>query len=150
MYSAVHGGIGIAVVGVTYLLTQNEVVAMTAGSVLAFLAHDPTDRLGEKAFSSMKETLLFELPPYFVMLFFGWYCESLLMFVVAYIAGNGIDLIDKRLYLSVFFPKKYPATKYFRCHRRKPNIQLTLRGTKNAAYLSGLLIILVSLLIKFI
>lgn len=149
MYSAVHGAIGVAVVGVTYLFTQNEVIAMTVGSILAFLAHDPTDRLGEKGYGNIKSTLFYEIPPYLIMLLGGWLSGFFWLFLIGYIAGNGIDLIDKKMYLSVFNPKKYPVTYHFKCHRRKPNFQLTLKQTKLAAYLSCILIIAIALLINY-
>lgn len=146
MYSSVHGSVGVVIVGVTYLITKDNTTSILVGGSLSFLAHDPTDRLGEEGFKSVKLMLFHELPCYFLMILGGLITDNLFLFLFGYISGNGIDLIDKKLYLSVLYPNKYRETKIFKCHKRNPNIQLTLKQTKIASWISCLLIIIITLI----
>lgn len=128
MYSAHHG-----LIGATVTVASTTLIAGPAGLVLgliaAFVLHDPTDRLGEGNYGNLNITLLLESFPFLLFLIVAYYYDCFWVALVGYIFGNGIDLIDKKLYLSVFMPSKYPATKHFRCHRRSPNVKLTKQQT---------------------
>ena len=67
-----------------------------------------------------------------------------------YITGNIMDLIDKKLYLVVFFPEKFKVTRHFRCHRRRPNIQFTRKQTINAVWVCFSIMSLLTAFIIFI
>ncbi len=148
MYSAFHGSVGVVLVSATYLVTKSEVLAFTLGGFLAFLSHDLIDRLGECSLGKGKTMITHEVIPYLIMIGSGLYINYFWLFFVGYICANGMDLIDKKMYLSVLFPKKHKASFWFKCHRRKPNIDLTYNQTKNAAWISCILIILTSIVIK--
>lgn len=144
MHSSVHGNVGVSIGKTVLAITGVSIFGVILGSFLAFLSHDPVDRLGEKGYPSMKITLLYEVIPFLITMLLGFYDGNFWLYLLWYTSGNVMDLIDKKLYLSVFFPKKFPATYHFKCHRRRPNIQLNLKQTKIAMYISVLTIIIIN------
>tara|TARA_B110000285_G_C14961178_1_gene531768 strand:- start:465 stop:914 length:450 start_codon:yes stop_codon:yes gene_type:complete len=148
MYSAVHGAIGVAIVTATFAITGNEVLSMAVGGFLAFLSHDPTDLLGEKGLGN--GVFKYEIPAFIIMLLGGWLTGHLLLFYIGYTAANLMDLWDKKVYLSVFFPKKFPVRHDFPCHRRSPLINFSLKQTQIAGVISTIAIALISALVYFL
>jgi hypothetical protein len=144
MYSNVHGVIGAITVATTYVLTKNETIALTLGMAIAFLLHNPTDYLGEKGYGSMKITLIYEIVPYIIFWTCAYFSGIWYLYILGWIAGNGMDLWDKKLYLSVFLPKKFPVRKDFSCHRRSSDkiIQFTLQQTKDATIICSIVLII--------
>lgn len=163
MYSNVHGVISTTIASSILFISDDPVVILGLGSNIAFLLHDPIDRLGEKAYS--KDSLEWELIPF--LIFAGasvlsgfWY-----YFIWFWIMGNLMDIIDKRFYIPLILPQlklssKIKSTKTYKwlaevqvhkdfpCHTRTPNLFLSESETKLATILASLLIIIVSLIIK--
>ena len=143
MYTSVHSAVGASIVMGTYAVTKSELLAATAGGALAFLSHDVVDRLGETSYGDFKSFLKMELT---LLALFGfsaiisgfWY-----LFAIGWIGGNAMDLVDKKGGLSILNKKKYPFTKIFRCHRRKPNIKFSRNQTYTAGFISGIVVVLI-------
>ena len=148
MYSNFHGSIGVAIVTTTYLITKDEVMAMAIGGFLSFLAHDPTDRLGEHNLG--KYFLLYEIFPFIIAMAIGWYSGFFWMFFVGYFTGNIMDVWDKKLYLAILMPKKFKMLYDFPCHRRERSKikQLTLQQTKDSVWI-GLVLVVISAALMF-
>lgn len=62
-------------------------------------------------------------------------------FILGSICGNLLDLIDKKLYLAIFFPERYKPTYYFHL-RKKPLLNPPPIITKVIGVVSFLLILL--------
>ena len=146
MYTNVHATVGTAIVMATYGLTKNELVAGTVGGVLAFASHDVVDRLGETSYGTFKQFLKMELTLLTLFAFSAVISGFWELFAVGWIGGNAMDLIDKKGGLSIIDKKKYPFTSYFKCHRRKPDIMFDRDMTYRAAYISGVLIVLIGII----
>ena len=141
MYSNVHGTVGtICVVG-TYKLTNDLTLSYTLGVLLGILSHDLFDRLNEYPYGGLKNTLLWELIPFSIFVSLAFLSDNTLLYLIGWISGNLMDLIDKKGGLSVLFPGKYPATYLFKCHRRTPDINFTLNQTKLATIVCSSLVI---------
>lgn len=129
MYSNIHGVAGAAIVVGTYRLTGDTGAALAIGGWFAFLSHDPLDRLGEKSYGGMRKTVVFEAIPLAIFAYCAWLSGIPWLFAAGWIAGNGMDLIDKKLYLAMFFSKRFKVLDWFACHRRKPDIAFTYKQT---------------------
>ena len=141
MYSNVHGTIGtICVVG-TYKLTNNLTLSYTLGVTLGILSHDLFDRLNEFPYGGLKKTLLWELIPFLIFVSLAFLSDNTILYLIGWVSGNLMDLIDKKGGLSILFPDKYPATYLFKCHRRIPDINFTLNQTKTATIICSALVI---------
>lgn len=149
MYSVTHGVIGTIATLTTYAVTDDLLTSELLGGAIAFALHDPTDRLGETPYPTSKERTLQEGIGFSIFSVCAYFSGLWRLYVIGYIMGNLMDLIDKKFYLAIFFPKKFPATHYFKCHRRKPNIQFSLKQTRLANYISIFVIIIITILIKF-
>ena len=57
MYTSVHTAVGTSIVMGTYAITKSELLAATAGGLLAFISHDAVDRLGETSYGDFKSFL---------------------------------------------------------------------------------------------
>lgn len=149
MYSFHHGAIGASITNVsTSLLT--DPLGLMVGLPLAFIVHDPTDRLGEGNYGSLKRTLILETVPFIALMITALAFDVFWISLLGYVLGNGIDLIDKKMYLSVLFPNKFKATKYFNCHRREPDIQLTTKQTKSLILVFYLVFVVTMLFTRYI
>jgi len=141
MYSNVHGVAGTLIVLATHAITKDTSVAIALGGTLAFLSHDPLDRLGEKSYGSLATTIRWEGFSMWIFALAAYLSGQWPLFAVGWIAGNGMDIIDKKLYLSIALPSKFgPSWTLFPCHRRKPDVNLTLAQTRFATLLSSLVI----------
>ena len=146
MYGNVHGTVGAALVLATYAATGDTGTAIALGGTAAFLSHDPIDRLGEKGYGDIQTTIVHEVVPMILFAYMAHLSGMWWLYAVGFLMGNGMDIIDKKLYLSILFPSRFgPSWTFFACHRRRPNIQLTLRQTKLATYLSSLAIVVITL-----
>ena len=146
MYSNVHGTIGTGLVLATYAATGDTGTAIALGGAAAFVSHDALDRLGEKSYGDLTETIMFEAVPLVVFAYMAHMSGMWWLYAVGWIAGNGMDLIDKKLYLSILWPSRFgPSNTFFPCHRRASNIQFTLRQTKLATYLSSIVVVAMTL-----
>lgn len=147
MYTNIHATAGTLIVLATHAVTQNTETAIALGGALAFLSHDPIDRLGEKNYGSMEISLRWEGVALAVFAIVAYLSGQWPLFAVGWIAGNGMDLIDKKLGLAIAFPDKFKFGYFFKCHRRAPNIKLTLGQTKLAAVLASVAITTVTILV---
>ncbi len=138
-YSNVHGVTGALIALGGYQAGGDP--GLLAGLAAAFLSHDLLDRIGEKSYGDMRASFVWEFVPLMVFLAvvsvhpLGWVLGA------GWIAGNMMDLIDKRLYLSVF--GLVEPGEFFPCHRRSPTVPLTQRQTKALTIIAtiGLLVI---------
>ena len=142
MYPNVHGITGTACTLGVYALTNDLVIAATVGGVLAFLSHDLMDRFGEHHYPSTKFFLIFEGLLFSVFCFLAWQSNLTWLYVIGWIGGNIMDLVDKKMGLSIYNSKKYPFGNFFPCHWRKPNINLTLNQTIAVSILATLILVI--------
>ena len=146
MYSNVHGTIGASIVLATYAVTNDPITAAALGGAGAFVSHDALDRLGEKSYGDLKTSIIYEAAPLALFAYMAHLSGMWELYAVGWIAGNGMDIIDKKLYLSILWPSRFgPSWTKFACHRRRPDIQFSLRTTKLATYLSSLVIVAMTL-----
>ncbi len=145
MYSNVHGVVGTSLVLAAHQITGDTTAAIVWGGAAAFISHDVLDSLGEKSYGNLETSIRWELYPLWIFAMAAVWSGHWWLYAVGWIAGNGMDLIDKRMYLSIFWPDRFPFGKYFACHRRTPAIQFTLGQTRLATIVSTLAIVGVSL-----
>jgi hypothetical protein len=140
MYASHHAAVGTAPTVAGYHLAGEAGVAVA--SVLAFLSHDPMDRLGEapygQSFPPDRQTLIWEGVPLLTFIAAAVLAGSLWwVFAAGWIAGMGMDLIDKGRW---FIDKPV----LFACHRRQPDIRLTPWQTKALAVLAVLVVLVLT------
>jgi hypothetical protein len=145
MYTSTHATAGTLIVLGTHAITKDTTTAIALGGALAFLSHDPIDRLGERGYGDMATSMRWEGITFWIFAMAAFWSGHWWLYAVGFLAGNGMDIWDKRFGLSIFQPQRFPAGRFFKCHRRKPNIQLTLGQTKLAALLSTVIIVAVSI-----
>ena len=141
MYPNVHGVVGIISAIATYSITNDYFIS----GIVAFLSHDVMDRLGEKHYPSNKFLLIFEGILFSIFCFLAWQSDQTYLYVIGWLQGNMMDLIDKRIGLSIINPTKYPYLQLFPCHRRKPNYDFTLNQTIAVGILATLILILIEI-----
>jgi hypothetical protein len=129
MYSAHHAAVGTALTVGGYLAAGP--VGVLVGGALAFLSHDPMDRLGEAAYGRSfppdRQTLIWEGGPFVAFIAAAVFAGPLWwVLATGWISGTGMDLIDK----ARWFAGK-PTV--FGCHDRDPDVRLTLWQTKALA-----------------
>ena len=124
MYSNPHAAVGLACTATTFFITKDLNQALWIGLPIAVISHWLMDFLREKGMSKTQvikydviPSLVFYLPLFFIGFEYFW------LFFLSWIAGNLLDLIDKKLYLTIFFPNKFKSTRYF--HKHKTGLQLT-------------------------
>lgn len=142
MYPNVHGITGTLCTLGVYGLTKDLTVSAIAGGILAFASHDLLDRLGEKHYPSTKFLLLFEGSLFTIFCMIAWFSSLTVLYVIGWFSANLMDLIDKKMGLSVYDNIRYPYGQFFKCHRRKPNFNLSFEQTILVGYLSMILIII--------
>ena len=141
MYPNVHATAGVICTLGIYAITKDTLSAGILGGILAFYSHDLFDRLGETGYRTMKQFLLIESPPLILFIVLGYFSDLTWLYLIGWVGGNCMDLIDKKLGLSIINPVKYPATFLFKAHNRLPDINLNLRQTIILCYLASLLLI---------
>jgi hypothetical protein len=137
MYPNVHGVVGTICAIATYKITNDYFIS----GFVAFLSHDLMDRLGEKHYPSTKFLLIFEGSLFAIFCFLAWQSDQTILYIIGWFGGNLMDLIDKRFGLSLINPTKYPYMSLFKCHRRKPNFDLTKNQTIAVGILATLILI---------
>ncbi|MFC2110493.1 hypothetical protein ACFLSU_07995 [Bacteroidota bacterium] len=172
MYASVHGAKGSIVITTLFVVAQTFsldfhtlILALVFGSVFSFLLHGPMDLLGEKNYGNNLKAFLWEGPlALFTFSTFFWH-DNWQIFVFGWLAGNGMDIIDKKLYVyyvlktlkDYCFSNKSPRfdkvikwfepIRLFACHQRKPKYNLTLKQTQLSAVLSYLIVISLTFLL---
>jgi hypothetical protein len=145
MYSNPHAAAGLMITAATLAITKDENLALLIGLPLAVFSHWLLDFLKEKGMSK-KEVLIYDVIPSFFYVILAFLSGYFWLFMLSWWAGNLLDLIDKKLYLTIFFPKKYKSTTYF--HKHKTGIYFSLTETKKASIISSLIIFIIFTLIK--
>ena len=138
MYSNVHGTVGALIVLSVYAVTNDMTTAMVLGGATAFLSHDPLDRLGEKAYGDMNTTIAWEVVPLVLFSYMAFMSGLWPLYLTGWVAANGMDIIDKKGYLSILWREKFKSGHFFKCHRRQPDVQFTVKQTKLITILSSI------------
>ena len=131
MYATPHTAVGFAIVK-----TFEDNLAI--GIPLAILSHFILDFINERGLTK-KDRLHFDIIPSLLCYLIALFSGQFWLFLLGSICGNLFDLIDKKIYLSIFLPNKYKSTKYF--HFQKPIIHPTPKTTKLIGLISSLFII---------
>ena len=165
MYTHVHSVVGTAIVGATYLVTKDVWLTSIIGGTLSFVSHHYVDKLGEASLTDSDKYGM-EISVMINLLGASYALGDLFWIpILGIIAGNLMDLIDKKLYLVFFkysivefFYKRgciksadwcfdsINATRHFKCHRVAPYKQLTYGQTMSFAFAS----LAISILFHFI
>ena len=145
MHSIPHAATGLVIKTTVYALTKSEVLAFTIGTPLAVASHYFLDFLFEKGMDR-NELLIFEGMPSIMYILLAICSGHFWLMICGLVEGNLLDWIDKKLYLTVYFPKKFKPTFYF--HKHKKGIRLTLKQTKLAGIISTIIIIGMFLILK--
>jgi len=133
MYASHHAAVGTALTVGGYIAAGP--VGVLVGGALAFLLHDPMDRLGEAAFGRSfppdRQTLIWEGLPFLAFILAAVLAGPLWwVLATGWIAATGMDLIDKARWFM-------GRPTVFRCHDRAPDVRLTLWQTKALAVLAA-------------
>ena len=110
------------------------------GVPLAISSHFVLDFINESGLSK-KERFKFDILPSFLCYLFAIFSSQFWLFLLGSVCGNLFDLIDKKLYLATFLPKKYKYTYYFHL-KRKPLINPKPEITMSIGFISAVIIIL--------
>lgn len=148
MYANVHGVVGALIAATTYSLTGDSSLGLALGLALAFGSHFILDMLGEYGYS-LKKILFTEL--YSLLLFFLCIYKSDLFWVFSFgfVAGNGMDLLDKKFYLAMLMPDKFENTWMF---HREDQVRYAFNNTQTmiAMFICNIVMILIGFnVIKF-
>tara|TARA_R110000772_G_scaffold127_2_gene623 strand:+ start:96 stop:506 length:411 start_codon:yes stop_codon:yes gene_type:complete len=81
------------------------------GCALAMLTHFGLDYINEAGFKK-KDRTIFDMIPLIICFCFSIYTGNIMLFVQGWFFGNLPDIIDKKAYLTIFFPKKFKSTEY--------------------------------------
>jgi len=115
MHCNTHGTAGIAIVMATYFITKNVRKTYLIGGIVAFASHYALDYIGEFSYRSMQEMLTIETSIFvlsmLMMSFAG--IKFLKLSFFGFFMANLMDVIDKKMYLAILFPKHYKFTYYF-------------------------------------
>lgn len=144
MYSNPHATLGLIITTTSYALIEEKQTALFVGGFLATISHWFFDFIGEAGLTKY-QVLIHEVGSFILFFFLGFLSGNLTLFITAWIGGNFMDLVDKKMYLTVFFPKKFNPTYYF--HKQKPLIRLTNKQTVVASIVSNVVIILIFLIL---
>ena len=68
-----------------------------------------------------------------------------MVFLVGWLAGNLMDIIDKKLYLAMFLKSVDP---WYFFHKGKPKIKLDLATTQVYAFMSCIVYVTVAIIMK--
>lgn len=144
MYSNAHATTALVCTTSVLLITKDIKKAYWIGITLAIVSHWFLDFLKEKGMTK-KEAIIYDVVPgipYFLMALFSGYFW---LFMFSWLAGNLLDLIDKKMYLVIFFPKKYKPTYYF--HKHKTGIQLSKKQTIASSFISTIVTVIIFLIL---
>lgn len=146
MYSNPHAATGLVITTTVYALTNSEELAFAIGLPLAIASHYFLDFLFEKHLSK-EEVLIYDVVPSFIYIGLSIISGHFWLMMFSWWSGNLLDLIDKKLYLTVFFPDRFKPTHYF--HNHTNGIKFNLNQTKVASIISTLVAIVIALLLKY-
>jgi len=145
MYSNPHATTGLAITTATYVITQDESLAFAIGIPLAIASHYFLDYLIESHLSK-KEIILYDIVPSLIYFVLALLSGHFWLMMASWVAGTLLDLIDKKLGLTVLFPKKFKTLRFL--HNQKNGIRFTLKQTKIASVVSTIITIGMMLVLK--
>ena len=110
------------------------------GCVLAVLTHFGLDYINEAGFQK-KDRTFFDMIPLIICFCFSIYTGNIMLFLQGWFFGNLPDIIDKKAYLSIFFPSKFKSSNYL--HWQKPLINPKVNTTRLIGIVSMIIILLI-------
>ncbi len=115
MHCNTHGTAGIAILTTTYLLTKNVKKTYIIGGLIAFGSHYVLDFIGEAGYQSMFQMLSIETSIFLfsMLLMYKAGMKAFQLGFFGFFIANLMDVIDKKAYLAILFPKHYDFTYYF-------------------------------------
>jgi len=122
--------------GFTIIKTFESNLAI--GIPLAIASHFVLDYINESGLSR-KEQMYYDALPSVLIYMLSLFSGNFWLFLLGSVCGNLPDLIDKKLYLSIFFPNKFKSTEYL--HWQKTIINPTANQTKLIGVLSFIFLI---------
>jgi hypothetical protein len=114
------------------------------GFPLGFVTHLLLDYINESGLTK-KEDLKFDIIPSVICYAIAFFTGNFGIFFSGSISGNLPDLIDKKLYLTIFFPNKFKSTRYL--HRQKIILNPKPLVTKAIGIVSCIIVITLLFLI---
>jgi hypothetical protein len=97
------------------------------GCILAVCTHLGLDYINEAGFRR-KDQIFYDALPLFILSIVSAYTGDLTWFIQGWFFGNLPDIIDKKAYFTIFFPKKFKSTEYL--HWQKPIINPKVNTTR--------------------
>ena len=101
MYSNPHAAVGLLITTTTYVLTNSEELAFAIGIPLAIASHYVLDFLFEKGLSK-DEVITYDVLPSLIYVLLALFSGHFWLAMFSWWAGNLFDLIDKKLYLTIY------------------------------------------------
>ena len=111
------------------------------GCALAVLSHFGLDYINEAGFQK-KDRTIFDMIPLIICFGVSIYTGNVMLFVQGWFFGNLPDIIDKKAYLSIFFPSKFKSTEFLHWFI-KPFIHPKVNTTRIIGIVSMLIILLI-------
>lgn len=142
MYSSSHAAVGTALVLGGYSLGGEG--GAIIGSLLAITSHLFVDKINEKPYGDLTSSVVWEAIPMIIFAACAFISGMPWLFLVGWVSGNLMDIIDKKLYLAMFFDKIKPWNFF---HRSKPSIKLDLETTKLYAGMSCMAYVVMAMLV---
>ena len=122
--------------GFTIIKTFESNLAI--GIPLAIASHFLLDYVNESGLT-FKEKMYFDALPSLLIYIFALLSGNFWLFLLGSVCGNLPDLIDKKLYLSIFLPNKFKMTNYL--HWQKVLINPSANATKLIGVLSFIILL---------
>jgi hypothetical protein len=113
------------------------------GCLVAIGTHFLADYIGERGLYTDKQRIIYDVLPTLIAFVFAYFFggeNEVWLLLLGSVLGNLPDLIDKKLYLSIFLPKKFKSTEYL--HWQKVIINPTPKQTRLIGYLAMILILI--------
>ena len=120
-------------------------IYLIVGIILGIITHFILDYINERGLS-FKDDVKFDIIPHVLCYIIAFATGQFGLFLVGSTSGNLPDLIDKKLYLSMFLPKKFKMTQYL--HWQKILVEPTPTHTKAIGIISAIIIIALLFLSK--
>ena len=124
--------------GITSLIIFKDNLPL--GCAVATCSHLLLDYINESGLT-FKERIYYDALPSLLLFVVSILTGNFMLFLLGNIFGNLPDLIDKKLYLSIFFPAWFKSTLYL--HWQKLIINPTPKTTKIIGVISAILILII-------
>lgn len=143
MYSSSHAAIGTTLVAGGFIAGGTG--GLIVGAAVAVVSHLFVDYLGEEPYGDLTTSAIWELIPMLIFAASAFLSGYPMVFLVGWLAGNLMDIIDKKLYLAMFLKNVDP---WYFFHKGKPKIKLDLATTKMYAFMSCIVYVTVAIIMK--